>query len=634
MGEIAGILRNDGGPVDPALVARLARALGGVGKPSLVNAGALVLCHRPLRHDERALALQPLCQPDGAIVAADCRLDVPTDIIAALGIADDRRRDDPALVAAACLRWGPDAAARLNGSFAFAHWDDVKQRLILARDGLGTRPLYYVEHSQYLLFASALQTLLALPEVPRDIDEMSIVQLLTLEQQDNEKTIYRQIRRVPAGGMIVAAKGTFRSSLYWTLDHIAPIKFRRDDDYVMAARELLDRAVACRLPVQGRLGVFLSGGLDSGGLAATAARALGDRGLDVFHRAPGGPFPGQIMDERALVDQLVARYPNITLSVLDGNQQYAADIEPEIDAATYLVPRSRGLNAGWFEPMDDALRKSDVTLMFSGGCGNMTLSWDGRPHFGNDLRTGHWVRAWRGVAAAAERRGQSTGRFLAGTFVRPLLPRALLRRRVARLSGDNSPWAVYSMVSDDYLASIDYSRLVRGTDHEFPMQGGVSRRDRFRALQSQRNRDKQSATRRAGGCETVDPYADRRLVEFTLGIPETQFWHAGEDRWLARRVLADRLPPAIVTERRRGVQCPEWYDVVSQRRDGLAEAVERIGRSPLASRIVDIPRMKALLDSWPRDAEAARSHKQLYGFALARGISVGGFLRWHEGGNE
>src|SRR3569623_1871409 len=141
------------------------------------------------------------------------------------------------------------------------------------------------------------------------------------------------------------------------------------------------------------------------------------------------------------------------------------------------------------------------------------------------------------------------------------------------------------------------------------------------------------AARRYRRFDVRDPYADRRLGEFTLGIPETQYMRGGEDRWLARRVLADRLPPSVTGERRRGLQCPEWYDVVSARRDDMIAAVERIAASPLASRVVDVPRMKALLDDWPADAEAAKARKQILGHALQRGIAIGGFLRWYEGGN-
>ncbi len=635
MGEIAGVLRFDGGTVDPAIVARLARSLGGVDKAHRVEAGPFVLFHRPLRIAERALALQPARAANGEIIAADCRLDEPLEIAAALGATARGRRDDAALVALACRQWGSAAASRLNGSFAFAHWHDAERRLILARDALGTRALFYVEHAKYLFFASALQTLLALPEVSRELDELILAEYLTIAPQDLESTVYRQIRRVPPGGMLIVEGGKSpRKALYWTLEQIPTVRFKRDDDYVMAARELLDRAVACRLPEQGRLGVHLSGGLDSAGIAATAARLLGDTGFNAFHRAPGAAHPYDAMDERALVDAVIARYPTIALTVIDTDRQDDADIEPERDAQKLVVPRMRGLNAGWFEPMVEAMRASDLAVVLSGGVGNMTLSWDGRPHFARDLRLGHWRQAWRSAAAAADDNGQTLPRFLAARTIKPLLPRALLRWRLSRRAGARSPWSTYSMVSDDFLASLNYAELVRGTTHDMPFHDSADRAARFHSLQAQRNRDKQPAERRAGGPDVIDPYADRRLVEFTLGIPETQFWNAGQDRWLARRVLADRLPPQLVGERRRGVQCPEWYEMASRRRDGMAAALDRIARSPLASRVVDVPRMKKLLDAWPADAEAARSQRTVLGYALARGISIGGFLRWYEGGNE
>jgi asparagine synthase (glutamine-hydrolysing) len=157
---------------------------------------------------------------------------------------------------------------------------------------------------------------------------------------------------------------------------------------------------------------------------------------------------------------------------------------------------------------------------------------------------------------------------------------------------------------------------------------------RLQALQSQVNRDKATALRRQFAVESRDPYGFQPLVEFTLGIPNDQFWRAGKGRWLARRVLADRVPEPILRETRRGLQCPEWYAVMSGRREGMIEALERIERSPLASRVVDTVRMRDILENWPKDADAAKyAGAQIYAHALNRALSIGGFLRWYEGGN-
>ena len=97
--------------------------------------------------------------------------------------------------------------------------------------------------------------------------------------------------------------------------------------------------------------------------------------------------------------------------------------------------------------------------------------------------------------------------------------------------------------------------------------------------------------------------------------------------------MADRLPASMVDERRRGVVCPEWYAIVSNRREGMIAALERIARSPLAARVLDVPRIRALLDDWPDDADAARPDSILRGVAIDRALAMGGFLRWHEGAN-
>jgi len=633
MDEIAGAFRLDGG-VDPAIVDRLRRSLAGMGTPRGDRDGGVAMFSRRLRRPEGATALSPSRSDNGAMVVADCRLDEPNEIVVALGLEGPRRWADLDLVTAACNRWGSGAAARLNGSFAFAHWDAAANRLVLARDALGTRPLFYVDHPQGLFFASTIQSLLTLPIVARDLDELVLAQYLTIEPQDQERTIYRGIFRVPPGGMIVADRHGVRVSRYWTLDDVPPVRFRRDEDYVAAARALLDRAVGCRLPASGKVATTLSGGLDSAGVTATVARLRGDRRLDAFLRVPGADHPYQVMDERALANAVAARYSNIDLTVIDENRLYDADVEPESEAGLFDVPRGRSLNASWFQPLVDRARDMEVEVMLTGGCGNLTLSFDGQPNFMHDLVTGHPGVAWRTMVSAARDRRQSVPRFLAAHLVRPLVPRELQRWRTRRSNSERSPWAAYSMVSDDFLAELDYASASRRSGHDTPFAMTMTMREhRLRALQSQVNRDKGATARRRAVIEMRDPYADRRLVEFTLGIPERQFWHAGVDRWLARRVLADRLPREITDERRRGAQCPEWYTIVSARRDGLAAAIERIARSPLASRVVDVPRMKALLDNWPKDAEAAKPYKQIYGRALARGISIGGFLRRYEGGN-
>ena len=136
------------------------------------------------------------------------------------------------------------------------------------------------------------------------------------------------------------------------------------------------------------------------------------------------------------------------------------------------------------------------------------------------------------------------------------------------------------------------------------------------------------------GHEARDPHADRRLLEFALAVPEPMFRQGGVPRSFARRVLADRLPREIIDERRRGASNPTWFRSLDAKRADIARDIERMEASPLARRLIDLPRLKCLMAQWPKDKQAAESRVGEYRYALARGVHVGRFIRWVEGGNE
>ena len=139
----------------------------------------------------------------------------------------------------------------------------------------------------------------------------------------------------------------------------------------------------------------------------------------------------------------------------------------------------------------------------------------------------------------------------------------------------------------------------------------------------------QAAARR----EERDPHSDRDLLEFCLAVPETLYRRNGVRRWFARQVFADRLPPVILNETRRGAQAPNWFESVNQRKPIFAAEIERIEASPLARRLIDVPRLKRLFSEWPKDAHEAQTRSAEYRYGLDRAVHVGQFIRWVEGGN-
>lgn len=639
MSDFAGIVRTDGAAVPEAALQRITRALDGAGRAQSwrPNPSVLLVERRGQPGYDNGSGSAIVQRDPDRFILATARLDAPRDVKTALGLDGPSLPDDRSLVAAAALRWGPGPAAeRLYGDFSIAEWDERAQRLTIARDALGPRPVYTVTVPGMVIFATTLQILMALPEVPRDLDETIVAHTLTIAMQDQEQTIYRHIRRVPPGATAIFENGAWRTARWFTLERLKPVRFARDDDYVQAGRELLDRAVACRLSDTGRNAAFLSGGFDSGGVAATAARLLGDRRLMAFTRASGADHPDYGFDERGLAGLVAARYPNIDWTVIDDAREALRDIEPESEMGGLLIPRQGSFNGTWFESLLLSVQEKGIDVILSGGVGNSVLSWHGEPEFAARMRSLRWFGVVRDLNLLARSRGKSLARTTLGTMWASLAPRALQRWRYDRkFARHGGRWQWFSLVSPDFLDEIDYERLGAEVGHDLPFRPKFSSRElRLRMLQGQRGRDLASFSRKRWRASILDPYSDRAMVEFALAIPEDQYWRAGESRWLARRVLADRVPAEVLAQKGKGKQSPEWYFIATRRREQMIEAVERISRSRLASRVLDIPRMRHLLDTWPKDAESAQRHEMLHGHALHRAISMGGFLRWHEGSNE
>jgi asparagine synthase (glutamine-hydrolysing) len=135
------------------------------------------------------------------------------------------------------------------------------------------------------------------------------------------------------------------------------------------------------------------------------------------------------------------------------------------------------------------------------------------------------------------------------------------------------------------------------------------------------------------GFEARAPHADRRLLEFALAVPEPLYRHNGVARSFARSVFADRLPPEILEERKRGAQGGAWFRRLDARRADVAEDLERFKASPLASGLLDLPRLKRLVKEWPADEQVALTRTSDYMVVLTRAMHIGRFIVWAESGN-
>lgn len=646
MNAFAGIVEFDGLRDRAGIEARMGDAVGRTQRGRL-----------EFRRGDHALfvwgagpAAQSTRRPDAEaggddLFCGDCRLDNRLEVADALAIAPAQlaQISDSVLLRRVYRRWGDAGLARCCGAFAFALWEPAARRLTLGRDCLGNRSLFFYRERERLTFASSLGLLFALPHVTREIDEVVLARFLASDLGEPRRTFYRGVERVPSRTVVTADRDGVGHRHYWSPDLDAPPPYRRDDDYVARARELFDQAVATATAGTRHVALSASGGLDSSAIAATVAR-LGHAGrITCYTLVPPRDTaidvgPGRYLDERDKLGALARRYPALELRFFTDEASHPFELDGTRLFARSNVPILGPSNLGGFAHIRDAAAAAGHAEILVGNAGNFGLTWDGPFSLPILLRNREWRTFARDLIAVARDRRHSLMRTFAGEVVMAAAPQSTARLVHRLRHRDRHDVTGFSALNPAFIAE---HAFLRWRWPELYKLKGRNRAHRSPAYlrayylfdHNQFIRDVAGESAAVFGCERRDPHADRRLLEFLLAVPEPMYRRNGIPRSFARAVLSDRLPREILDERRRGAQAVNWFNRLSARRRDVECELDRLEASPLASRLLDVPRLKRLVTHWPKDADEAECRRNEYKVMLSRGIHIGQFIRWVEGGN-
>lgn len=581
---------------------------------------------------EDAWEAQPLQAAEGRFVlVCDGRLDNRADLAEALGI-DPRQQPDSALMLAALIRWREEAAARMIGDFAFAFWDAAARRLLLGRDALGNRAVFWHRGRNGVVVASSLRDLLAQPDVPRDLNLRRLADWAVETKINDRHTVWQAIHRVPAGETLVCTAGGDSAHIGWRADPNRQIRLKSDEAYVAAATDLLKTVIAPRTRVAGALAADATGGLDSALVAVLAAEIVAPNRLGTVTAlpTPGDPLSYPASDygsEADPVATLIRQTPGlVALPVSTDPADRMLDDERFFTLTG--MPLRPSHNVGWLLPTYAAVRAAGGQAVLTGLSGNLSLSWDGGEGIGDHLRAGRLWSLWRDA------------RFLGLEALwlnggRQALPEAWARWRYRRRGGTGAPWQEFAPLRPDFAAAVGTDAGIRArgytSDFRYP---GTSRAVRARLFGvRQAISDQFSAMRDYTGVEMRHPMNDPRFIDFCLALPVDQFLRQGVTRWLARRVAAPYLPAAQCAERRIGAQFPEFRADFARRRDRLHAHLEAVERSATAQAMLDLPRLRAILEQGGESEGLAQLSRTDISVTFFRFLHLGRFIRWAEGGN-
>ena len=574
---------------------------------------------------------QPLSAEGVTALVADVRLDNREELAAALGLATQQIAvmADSEVLLASWLRWREECVDHLSGGFSFAVWNQKEQHLFLARDHTGERPLFYASGVNNFAFSSMPKGLHPLPFVGAEINEDYIARYLTLANIPIEQTVFRHMQRLPAGCCLSVRREQTKLWRYWRTDHLADLRLGSPEEYLECFREKFDRAVRVRLRTRGSIGAQLSGGLDSGAVAATAAGLLAGerRELTCFTAVPRAGFSGATSNthfdnEGPAAAEVAEMYPNVRHVLVDSSATSFLDVL-DLNNHLYDHPCFGPSNEVWSNAIMARARENGITLLLNGNCGNSTLSYDGMQAFSTWFRSGHWGTLAR-VARQLTRAGNTSARSIVRNAVWPSLPFWLRKLTDPHMRGFSLD---YSILHPEIARRLDLERIAfRDMNQQSP-----DGRTMLRTLLEYGDIADTSVAAQGGWqIDFRDPTYDRAVVEFCLTAPLEEFVRAGQQRSLVKRAMAGRLPASSLSRKQRGIQSADWYVSLGAVRVRMAAEVERLRCSPLASRLIDFNRMQRLIEDWPSGGFESLDMNRSHHIALTRGFSVGKFLMQYD----
>ncbi|HET8760313.1 MAG TPA: asparagine synthase (glutamine-hydrolyzing), partial [Nitrospiria bacterium] len=330
---IAGLWNvTSGAPAERIDLDRMVRALHhrGPDDHGIHLAGPLGIGHTRLSIVDLSGGHQPMCNEDGSIwVVFNGEIYNHKELRAGLITKGHRfaTHSDTEVILHQYEELGERCVESFNGQFAFALWDAERHRLLLARDRLGVRPLYYVWSRDGIRFASEIKALFTDPSVPRALDPIALDQIFTFWFPLAPRTGFVGVSEVPPGHTLTVHHGGSTLQRYWAMEFPAEASGRQPRHperwYRDRLAELLDDAVALRLRADVPVGAYVSGGLDSSVVAAMARRKVNDRLLTFSIGFEAAEF-----DERsfqsAVVDHLGTQHTACVYRTLDIGREFPA----------------------------------------------------------------------------------------------------------------------------------------------------------------------------------------------------------------------------------------------------------------------------------------------------------------------
>lgn len=449
---------------------------------------------------------------------------------------------------------GVNCVRALHGMFAFALWDRRHRRLVLARDRVGKKPLFYAVRPGGLTFASELPALMEDGSLPRDLSSGALHEFLAYGYVPGPHSVFAAVRKVPPATVLTYSDGQAHLDRYWELDFTRKAVFSDEAALHEAIREQLRRAVAARMVADVPLGAFLSGGIDSSAVVAAMAEQS-SKPVKTFSIGFGDPRFNELEQAEVVARQF-------------GCEHHTYTIEPD---AARLAPR---LVRAYGEPFADPsaipsmylaeVTRPHVTVALNGDGGDE--SFGGYSRYLSNLFAARLSRMPSGLTSMVARAGGQllrTGSMVSRTAKLGRLattlamdPATRYRRYMAYIDPEG-----HDIFTPEFRAARDDDAVASVLNDAWEKAAGPSLVDTMQKVDIETYLPgdllvKMDIATMAFGLEARSPFLDSQLMEFAASIPASEKARRFGTKVVLRDALRGWLPTDILDRPKHGFSVP------------------------------------------------------------------------------
>ena len=488
----------------------------------------------------------------------------------------------------------------IDGAYSFVIWDEKDQEFFCCRSKTGRRTFYFYEDKNIFAFSSVCKSFFEFFGLKIELEDQYVKDLLMMEANRQEidpfHTMYHSIKQIPPAHCLLIKNGKTRLWQYWKPEKKQEIALRSDHEYEEALVNLLNRAIQKRIGVHDKTGVLLSGGYDSGTVAALCSIILNkkDEKLTTFTSVPLAQYQNwlgknKVADESSFVKLYQNHYDNMDMNFLDceGKNSYLEiDSYIRIFEQPYLIFE----NSFWFVEAVKSAAQKNIKFLFTGQRGNSTISWGKFYPYLNFLIK---QKKFKDLIKEIKSYSDLNNKTFRNIFIRLIYKKMPLgfKKTLNQLMGKNlfpSEYIPYNRTFINY-----YKQKKRFKKLELGEEFYIL----FDSLTQRINRLCLSTFSNSGNITTkldlkynvliVDPTEDVDVIEFCLNLPENQFVRNGVERRLIKRTMKGYIPDKILNTNIRGKQSADWVQRIQPYWPVIKEELQSIGDFQLEKKYLD-----------------------------------------------